>query len=82
MEYMGLIAGALVTFGFVPQIIRVFKLKSAREISALFNVLLLVGMVLWLIYGISLHLVPIILWNIVGILLVSILLYGKLKYGR
>ncbi len=82
MEYIGLIAGALITFGFIPQIIRVFKLKSAREISATFSILLLVGMLLWLIYGISLHLTPIILWNSVGLLLVSILLYGKLKYGR
>ncbi len=82
MEYIGLIAGALISFSFIPQIIRVFKLKSAREISATFNILLLVGMLLWLIYGISLHLTPIILWNIVGMLLVSILLYGKLKYGK
>ncbi|MFC2056546.1 SemiSWEET family sugar transporter [Chloroflexota bacterium] len=82
MEYIGLIAGALITFGFIPQIIRVFRLKSAREISATFSILLLVGMLLWLIYGISLHLTPIILWNSVGLLLVSILLYGKLKYGR
>ena len=82
MECIGLTAGALITFGFIPQIIRVFKLKSAREISATFNILLLVGMLLWLIYGISLHLTPVIFWNSVGMLLVSILLYGKLKYGR
>ena len=54
MEYIGLIAGALVTLGLIPQIIRVFKLRSAREISATFNIFLLVGMSFWLIYGISL----------------------------
>lgn len=80
--YIGLVAGALVTLGLIPQLIRIFKLKSAREISALFNICLLAGMILFLIYGILLSLTPIVFWNIIGIVLVSIILYGKWKYGR
>ena len=81
-DYLGFIAGALVTFSTIPQLIRVFKLKSAREISMLFTVLLLLGVTTWLAYGIYLRLAPIILWNIITIVLVSMLLYAKLKYGR
>ena len=51
-EYLGLIAGLLVTCSLIPQIIRVFRLRSAREISAVFTVLLLLGLLLWLVYGI------------------------------
>ncbi|MFC1909193.1 SemiSWEET family sugar transporter [Chloroflexota bacterium] len=81
-ELLGLVAGALVTLAMIPQIIRVFKLKSAREISMLFTTLLLLGMVCWLAYGIYLSLTPIVTWNIIGIALVTILLYAKLRYGK
>ena len=81
-ESLGFIAGALVTCSLVPQLIRVFKLKSAREISTLFTILLLLGIISWLAYGISLGLTPVILWNAIGAVLVAVLLYAKLKYGR
>lgn len=81
-EYIGLIAGLVVTCSLVPQIMRVFRLKSAREISMLFTSLLLLGMVLWLVYGIMQGLFPVILWNVIGALLTMTLLVAKLKYGR
>ena len=81
-ESLGFIAGALVTCSIVPQLIRVFKLRSAREISTLFTILLLLGIISWLAYGISLGLTPVILWNAIGAVLVAVLLYAKLKYGR
>jgi MtN3 and saliva related transmembrane protein len=81
-DYIGYLAGVLTTFCYIPQIIRVFRLKSAKEISLLFTILLLVGVVVWLVYGILLSLVPIILWNSIGVVIVVALLYAKLKYGR
>ena len=81
-EYIGLIAGLVVTCSLVPQIMRVFRLKSAREISMLFTSLLLLGMVLWLVYGIMQGLFPVILWNVIGALLTMTLLVAKVKYGR
>ncbi|MFC2063374.1 SemiSWEET family sugar transporter [Chloroflexota bacterium] len=81
-EILGLIAGALVTASTVPQLIRVFKLKSAHEISLLFTILLLLGILGWLIYGVCLGLTPLILWNAVSTALVSLLTYTKFKYGR
>lgn len=81
-ELWGWIAGAFVTCSFIPQLIRVFKLKSAKEISMLFNSLLLIGVLMWLGYGIVLELFPVILWNAIGAVLVATLLYAKLKYGR
>ena len=81
-ESLGFVAGALVTCSLVPQVIRVFQLKSAREISMLFTTLLLLGLIIWLAYGISLRLTPVILWNAIGIIIVALLLYAKLKYGR
>ena len=81
-EILGFVAGAVVTLSFIPQLIRVFKLKSAREISLLFTILMLVGISIWLAYGFYFRLAPIILWNVVGAAQTVILLYAKLKYGR
>lgn len=81
-EYLGYIGGVLTTFCYIPQIIRVFRLKSAKEISLLFTIMLLVGVVIWLFYGILLSLGPVILWNSIALVIVAALLYAKLKYGR
>jgi len=81
-EYLGYAGGMLTTFCYVPQIIRVFRLKSAKEISLLFTIVLLTGQVVWLFYGIFLGLVPIILWNSLGVIITACLLYAKLKFGR
>ena len=79
---LGFVGGALVTVALVPQLVRVFKLKSAIEISLPFTILLIVGMFFWLGYGILFQLFPVILWNAVGVILVAMLLFAKLKYGR
>jgi MtN3 and saliva related transmembrane protein len=81
-EYLGYVAGVLTTFCYIPQIIRVFKLKSAREISYIYTITLLTGVIIWLLYGIFLHLVPIILWNSIGFVMVGLLLLAKLIYGK
>jgi len=81
-EYLGLVAGLLTTFALVPQIIRVYKLKSAREISLLFNSSLLLGVAIWLVYGILQGLLSLIIWNSIGIFLNGWLLVTKLKYER
>ena len=81
-DCLGFIGGALVTCSLIPQLIRIFKLKSAHEISLLFTTLLLLGLISWLAYGILLRLPPVIIWNAIGTALVSVLLYAKLKYGR
>ncbi len=81
-ESLGLVAGALIACSMIPQLIRVFQLKSTHEISMLFTILLLLGVICWLAYGIYLRLIPVILWNAIMATLVALLLYAQLKYGR
>jgi MtN3 and saliva related transmembrane protein len=81
-EYLGIVAGIFTTFAVIPQIMRVYKLKSAREISLIFTTSLLVGIIIWLVYGIMLGLYSIIIWNSIGIALNGWLLFVKFKYGR
>ena len=80
-EALGLAAGFFVSLGLVPQIVRVLKLRDARQISLPFNLLSLGGTVLWLAYGILLGLLAVVFWNGVNCILYIILLSVKLKYG-
>jgi MtN3 and saliva related transmembrane protein len=81
-DILGLLAGVFTTFAAIPQIIKIFRYKSAGDISLLYVGMFLVGGGLWLAYGIVDRLVPIIFWNILGLSLNIILLIGKLKYSK
>jgi MtN3 and saliva related transmembrane protein len=81
-ELLGLIAGVFTTFSIVPQLYRVLKLKSAKEISLSFTLCMAFGNLLWLAYGILSGLLPIILWNIISFCLASGLIVAKLRYGK
>lgn len=80
-ELAGFVAGALTTIAFIPQACRLFRLKSAHEISLPFTLFLSCGVALWLVYGILFGLLPVILWNAVTLCLALIILYFKVRYG-
>ncbi len=80
-EVLGFLGGMFITVGYIPQLARILKLKSAREISLPFTCLFLAGGACWLAYGALYGLVPVILWNSAGIALLLALLAAKLKYG-
>ena len=54
MEYyfIGVLAAILTTFGFVPQIIKIYRTKSIENISILTLWQFGFGVTLWMIYGI------------------------------
>ncbi len=81
-ELLGFIGGALTTVGFVPQVWRLFRLRSAREISLPFTVFFMAGIAFWLSYGISMGLPSIVIWNAITLALGCAMLYAKLRYGR
>ncbi len=81
-EILGFMGGLLTTVGFLPQVLRLFKLKSAHEISLIFTILFIIGIAFWLSYGISLGLTSVIIWNSITMVLGCSMLYAKLKYGR
>jgi MtN3 and saliva related transmembrane protein len=81
-ELLGFIGGALTTMGFIPQVWRLFRLRSAHEISLPFTVFFLLGIAFWLSYGISLGLLSVIIWNAITFVLGFAMLYAKLRYGK
>lgn len=79
-EFLGYLAGVLTTFSFLPQVIQVYKTKSAKDISLVMYIILSVGLFLWIIYGIHRVSIPIILFDLITLVLSSMILIMKLKY--
>ena len=81
-DLIGFIGGAIVACSFFPQILRVIKLKRAYEISPLFTSLMLVGCIVWTVYGFSLKLMPMMVLSVINTTQVAFLMVLRYMYGR
>jgi len=79
---LGSSAAILTMFSFVPQIFKVIKTKSAKDVSLLTIIQLALGVSLWIIYGINLKNTIIIMANSVTLITLIILLFLYFNYGR
>lgn len=77
---LGFVAGTLTTIAFVPQVIKIWKSKHARDISMGTFAMFSSGVLLWLLYGIQLGALPIILANGITLVLSLTILVFKLRY--
>ncbi|MDH5515579.1 MAG: SemiSWEET transporter [Gammaproteobacteria bacterium] len=75
----GSLAGCLTTIAFIPQVVRTWKTRSAQDISLFMFLLFSCGVLLWLIYGILLHALPIILANGITLVLSTSILAMKVR---
>lgn len=80
IDILGLAAGTLTTVSFFPQVLQIWRLRSARSISLQWIVGFGLGLALWLIYGFSIASLPVILANGITLILLLIILYFKLKF--
>jgi MtN3 and saliva related transmembrane protein len=81
LTFLGLAAAFCTTVAFVPQVVKTWKTRSTADISLSMFVVLLLGIVLWLAYGILLSDVPLIVANVITLVLAGIILIFKLRYG-
>ena len=77
---IGFVAAFLTTFSMLPQIIRIWKLREARDISIYMPLMVSAGALLWLIYGIIINEAPVIFANAVSLLFALIIIIITLKY--
>lgn len=81
IDALGLVAGALTTIAFVPQLVRTWRTRSARDISLGMFVFFTVGVALWLVYGVLTGARPVIVANAVTLTLALAILAMKLRFG-
>jgi MtN3 and saliva related transmembrane protein len=77
---LGIMAGVLTTIAYLPQLIKTWQSKSAGDISWSMLIILCTGIILWLVYGVMIHDLPILLANIVTLILALVILSLKIRY--
>jgi MtN3 and saliva related transmembrane protein len=77
---LGLVAGACTSLAAVPQLIKTWKTKEVENISMKMFLLYVVGMSLWLTYGIIRSDTPIVVTNAIALTFHGMMLFFKLKY--
>ena len=77
---LGLLAGALTTVAFIPQVIKIWKTQHARDISLGMFAIFSSGVMLWLFYGIEIGAMPVIVANAVTLALSLTILVFKIKF--
>jgi MtN3 and saliva related transmembrane protein len=82
VEKVGFVAAFCTTAAFVPQLLRVIKLRTARDISLGTFLLFSIGVALWLVYGVYTGSRPVIVSNALTLGLSVSILYLKLRYDR
>jgi MtN3 and saliva related transmembrane protein len=81
LNVLGFVAGVLTTTAFIPQVLKIWKTRSARDISLAMYAVFTSGVVLWLVYGLALGSLPIIVANVLTLVLALAVLVMKLRYG-
>jgi MtN3 and saliva related transmembrane protein len=79
---VGSISAALTTIAFVPQALRVWRLRDAREISLPTFAIFSAGLVGWVVYGTEVASVPIIAANFVTLLIALAIVVLKIRFDR
>ncbi|MEM9924347.1 MAG: SemiSWEET transporter [Cyanobacteria bacterium P01_D01_bin.50] len=82
MLIVGLLAATLTTSAFLPQMIKTWQTKSAKDVSYAMLITFITGVFLWLIYGILRQDIAVILANAFTLLFNLTILYLKIKYGK
>ena len=82
LETLATIAGLVGSFAIIPQVYRIFRRKSAKDLSiSTYSVFFIAG-VIWVLYGLDTQSFPIWTTNLIGSLALLGIIVGWILYGR
>jgi len=79
--YIGIIAGALCTLSFIPQVYIVIKTRNTKDLSLTTFLIFALGVFLWFIYGVLIKETPIIIANLATLSMIIVIIIMKFKHG-
>ena len=80
IELIGLLAATLTTIAFIPQVFKVIKTKSSDGLSLTTYLIFIIGVGLWLIYGLIKSSISMIIGNGITFILAFLIIYYILKF--
>lgn len=81
-EILGYAASAVTVLTFLPQVIKTWKEKTAKDVSLMMFVIAIVNEVMWIGYGVMIKNNVIIITNIIMMIMASTMIFLKLKYNK
>ncbi len=81
IDLVGSLAAFLTTIAFVPQVLKIWRSKSARDISMPMYLSFTAGVALWLVYGVMIASTPMVVANIVTLCLALAVIVMKRRWG-
>ena len=81
LNWTGYAAAFCTTAAFVPQVLRVWRTHSTKDISLKMFLVLVTGLCLWLVYGFGRGEAPVIVANGATLLLAGTILFFKIRHG-
>jgi|TARA_B110000259_G_scaffold38125_1_gene43460 MtN3 and saliva related transmembrane protein len=79
VEVVGLVGATFTTLAFVPQVVKICKNRSSNGVSLSMYVCMLVGIIIWLAYGILINSIAVIAANILSGILQVVIIFLTLK---
>jgi MtN3 and saliva related transmembrane protein len=81
IDIVGLLAEVVLIVAQLPQIYKSFKTKSTGDLSLLTISAVIIGLILWIIYGLAKPDYVIVIANVASLLTFGIVLYAKIKFS-
>ncbi len=81
-DLFGYAAGMLTTVAFLPQVLKTYRSRSAKDISLAMYIIFSLGIALWLIHGLLVGSGPVVAANSVGLVLSLAMVVMKVVFGR
>ena len=82
IKVIGIVAGVCTAVSLIPQIIKIQRDKKAEDLSVAYLAVLLIGLILWIVYGVLRKDIPVIATNVVSVIINIVTLVLRWKYRR
>ncbi len=80
IQILGYAACAVTALTFLPQVLKTWKEKSAKNVSLMMFIIAFVNEIMWIAYGALRNDMVIVITNIIMISMCSVMIALKLKY--
>ncbi|MEQ1552663.1 MAG: SemiSWEET family transporter [Ferruginibacter sp.] len=82
INIVGTLGGIVSSVTFLPQVIKIWQTKSAKDLSMGTLLFLVLNVSLWLLYGVLTKLYPIIITNSIVLSMVLCMVFFKLTFKK
>lgn len=80
VDILGYAACAVTAMTFLPQVVKTWKEKSAKNVSLMMFIIAFINEIMWIAYGAMRNDMVIVITNVIMITMCSIMIGLKLKY--